>query len=487
MNNKLKNKKILLAYQEKWLINQDKVKVWQKSRRIGASYVEALNCVLKASLSKKENGMSCYYISYAKDMTQQFIKDAAFWAKVLNIACEDFGEIVIKDENKDITIYKIRFESGFEIWGLPSVPRSIRSKQGHIVIDEAAFCDDLKELLKAALAMLMWGGSVSILSTHNGEDNQFNLLIKDIENGRKNYYLQTTDIDEALKDGLYKKICEISKEEYSKSKEREWLKSIIKDYGEAYEEELYCIPSRNGEKYFNRALLETVANEKIKVFRFYEKDDFTFKSENERYSKILEYFNITKYLFENVKEEIVLGEDFARSGDLTVLWFERIINDNTSKTLCVIELKNIPFSNQEQFILLCLNELNKKFIGAAFDSRGNGQMIAENLSLIYRGLILQVMITRKWYSENMPKLKSAIEDKITNIPKDNFIIDDFLTAEIYQGIPLIKERTGSKNNKRHGDSLIAKTMAVYAMNELIDKRYQPITYEPISTKNAWRL
>lgn len=487
MNNKLKNKKILLAYQEKWLINQDKVKVWQKSRRIGASYVEALNCVLKASLSKKENGMSCYYISYAKDMTQQFIKDAAFWAKVLNIACEDFGEIVIKDENKDITIYKIRFESGFEIWGLPSVPRSIRSKQGHIVIDEAAFCDDLKELLKAALAMLMWGGSVSILSTHNGEDNQFNLHIKDIENGRKNYYLQTTDIDEALKDGLYKKICEISKEEYSKSKEREWLKSIIKDYGEAYEEELYCIPSRNGEKYFNRALLETAANEKIKVFRFYEKDDFTFKSENERYSKILEYFNITKYLFENVKEEIVLGEDFARSGDLTVLWFERIINDNTSKTLCVIELKNIPFSNQEQFILLCLNELNKKFIGAAFDSRGNGQMIAENLSLIYRGLILQVMITRKWYSENMPKLKSAIEDKITNIPKDNFIIDDFLTAEIYQGIPLIKERTGSKNNKRHGDSLIAKTMAVYAMNELIDKRYQPITYEPISTKNAWRL
>ncbi|AEM20704.1 portal protein, putative [Brachyspira intermedia PWS/A] len=220
MNNKVKNKKILLPYQEKWIINQDKVKVWEKSRRIGASYVEALNCVLKASLSKKENGMSCYYISYAKDMTQQFIKDAAFWAKLLNIACEDFGETVIKDENKDITIYKIRFESGFEIWGLPSVPRSIRSKQGHIVIDEAAFCDDLKELLKAALAMLMWGGSVSILSTHNGEDNQFNLLVKDIESGRKDYYLQTTDIDEALRDGLYKKYVKYLKKNTVKVKNK---------------------------------------------------------------------------------------------------------------------------------------------------------------------------------------------------------------------------------------------------------------------------
>ena len=43
-------------------------------------------------------------------------------------------ETVIKDEDKDITVYKIRFDSGFEIWGLPSVPRSLRSKQGHVVI-----------------------------------------------------------------------------------------------------------------------------------------------------------------------------------------------------------------------------------------------------------------------------------------------------------------------------------------------------------------
>ena len=287
-------KNILLPYQEKWLLNESSVKVWQKSRRIGASYVEALNCVLKAAKNKREGGENCYYISYAKDMTQQFIKDVSYWAKLMDIACEDLGESLIKDEDKDITIYKVRFDSGFEIWGLPSVPRSIRSKQGHIVIDEAAFCEDLKELLKAALAMLMWGGSVCVLSTHNGEDNQFNILIKEIESGKKDYYLQTTDIDEAIRDGLYKRICEIAKLSYSKSAEKEWLKNLIKDYGDAYEEELYCIPSRNGEKYFNRALLETAINEKIEIFRFYEKDDFVYKSESERYKKILEYFNQVK-------------------------------------------------------------------------------------------------------------------------------------------------------------------------------------------------
>ena len=486
---KLKKKlKILLPYQERWLLNEDKVKVWQKSRRIGASYVEALNCVLKSAKSKRDGGMNCYYISYAKDMTQQFIKDVSYWAKLMNIACEDLGENLIADEDKTITIYKVRFDSGFEIWGLPSVPRSIRSKQGHIVIDEAAFCDDLKELLKAALAMLMWGGSVSVLSTHNGEDNQFNILIKEIEQGKKNYYLQTTDIDEAIADGLYKRICEISGQNYNKTLEKEWLKNLIKDYGEAYEEELYCIPSRNGEKYFNRSLLETIINKKIEVFRFYEKDDFIYKPESERYKRILDWFNSVKHIFQNVDSDVVLGEDFGRSGDLTVLWFEKVDyrNNNSSKTLCVIELRNIPFSNQEQFILLCLSELNKKFLGGAFDSRGNGQMIAENLSIEYRGLILQVMLSRKWYSENMPKLKTAIEDKTTDIPNDTFIIDDFLTAEMYQGIPLIRERIGKTGAKRHGDSLIAKVMAIYAINELSGKAYQPMTYEAVKNINRWR-
>ena len=150
------SKNILLDYQSRWLKDTAKVKVWEKSRRIGASYVEALYAVLLAALSRTDGGMNCYYLSYAKEMTQQFVNDAAFWAKLLNIACSNMEETVIKDEDKDITVYKIRFDSGFEIWGLPSVPRSLRSKQGHVVIDEAAFCDDLSELLKAALALLLF-------------------------------------------------------------------------------------------------------------------------------------------------------------------------------------------------------------------------------------------------------------------------------------------------------------------------------------------
>ena len=51
-------KAVLLPYQKNWLSDTSVVKVWEKSRRIGASYVEALSCVMKAMLSKSDGGMN---------------------------------------------------------------------------------------------------------------------------------------------------------------------------------------------------------------------------------------------------------------------------------------------------------------------------------------------------------------------------------------------------------------------------------------------
>jgi len=148
----MESHEILLPYQKAWIDDTSGVKVWEKSRRIGASYVEALASVLEAAKSKAASGQSTYYLSYSKEMTQQFARDAAFWAKHVNAAASEIEEVAIKDEDKDITVYRIRFASGFEIWGLPSTARSLRSKQGRVIIDEAAYVDDLYELKKAALA-----------------------------------------------------------------------------------------------------------------------------------------------------------------------------------------------------------------------------------------------------------------------------------------------------------------------------------------------
>jgi phage FluMu gp28-like protein len=98
------NEDVLLPYQKTWIADESNVKVWEKSRRIGASYVEALASVLEAAKTKESGGQSSYYLSYSKEMTQQFARDCAFWAKHIHAAAEALEVVVLKDEDKDITI-----------------------------------------------------------------------------------------------------------------------------------------------------------------------------------------------------------------------------------------------------------------------------------------------------------------------------------------------------------------------------------------------
>jgi phage FluMu gp28-like protein len=88
-------------------------------------------------------------------------------------------------QTRQIKAFRINFASGFEIMALSSAPRSLRGKQGLLIIDEAAFVDSLAQLLKAAMAFLIWGGKVVVVSTHNGVDNPFNELLDEIRSEKK--------------------------------------------------------------------------------------------------------------------------------------------------------------------------------------------------------------------------------------------------------------------------------------------------------------
>ncbi|MDR2864605.1 MAG: hypothetical protein LBV68_03225 [Spirochaetaceae bacterium] len=133
-----------------------------------------------------------------------------------------------------------------------------------------------------------------------------------------------------------------------------------------------------------------------------------------------------------------------------------------------------------------MNEL-PNFCGASFDSRGNGQMIAELAAQEWPGYVNQVMISTKWYAENFPKLKERMEDNTTNIPDDFFIRDDFRVVGLKSGVPCVLERSGGVREKRHGDGAIAKLMANHAMLEDEEKSYHPYKYAPVKTENLYRI
>ena len=150
----------LLPYQQRWVADTSPLKVIEKSRRTGITWAEASDNVLTAASSAPAGGMNVYYIAYNQDMTVEYIQACAMWARAFNYAASEIEEGFWEedDDDKHIRTYTIKFpDSGFRIVALSSRPSNLRGRQGIIVIDEAAFHEQLDELLKAALAMLIWG------------------------------------------------------------------------------------------------------------------------------------------------------------------------------------------------------------------------------------------------------------------------------------------------------------------------------------------
>lgn len=228
-----------------------RVKLIEKSRRIGISWADAADAAL---LAASQNGSDTWYIGYNRDMAEQYIADCGAWAKHYELAASTTEEFLFEDSaDRSILAFRVRFASGHRITALSSRPANLRAKKGRIVIDEAAFHDDLPGLLKAALAILMWGGSVAIISTHNGVENHFNELIEEIKRGDRDYSHHKVTLKDALKDGLYERICLVTGQPYSLEAEFAWTAELYKDYGIDAAEELDCEPFQAGAgKVFNQ-------------------------------------------------------------------------------------------------------------------------------------------------------------------------------------------------------------------------------------------
>ena len=188
------------------------LKVIEKSRRIGMSWAEAYDAVMHAG----EGRGNVYYQSYALDMTRGFIGDCADWATTLQVAADAADETLIDLEDGDkIPAHRLRMASGREILAMTSTPRAFRSKgrPGDVaIVDEAAFVDDLEEVLKAALAFRLWGGRVHVLSTHNGEASPFNRLVTDLRDGRRPGSLHRVTFADAVAEGLGERVFAVKGE-----------------------------------------------------------------------------------------------------------------------------------------------------------------------------------------------------------------------------------------------------------------------------------
>lgn len=459
---------VLLPYQQAWIADKSPVKVCEKSRRVGLSWAEAADDALTAAADRGAGGDDCWYIGYNQEMAKEFIRDVGFWAKHYALAASEMEESVLKEEDKAILTFVIHFASGCRVTALSSRPANLRGKQGVVIIDEAAFHEDLPGLLKAAMALLMWGGKVRIISTHNGDANAFNELVLDCRARKMPYRLHRIEFREAVRQGLFRRICLATGKPWSSAAEAVWMAEMYASYGGNAAEELDVIPSSGSGAWLTRALVESCMVPGIPVLRLVLPDSFTLLAGPLREAEIRDWCAaqlLPRLSTLDPHLDHFLGEDFARSGDLTALWPLAQTRTLQWLTPFVVELRNVPFEQQKQVLFYVIDRL-PRFRAGALDARGNGQYLAEVAMQKYgASRISPVMLSVEWYREHMPRLKAAFEDRTLVAPRDADILADLRSVRMEKGVAKVPDNArvrGADGRDRHGDTAIALALAIFA-------------------------
>ena len=382
---------ILLRYQSEavTLSHANELFVVEKSRRTGVTYGFAADAVLIAAPANRPQNV--YYIAFNTDMTREFIDYVAMFAKSFEGLALDASEFLFDDgSEKGIKALRVDFPSGKSVIALSSKPRSLRGRQGVVIVDEAAFHDDLKGVIDAANALTMWGGRIVVISTHNGTTNYFNQLVTDIRAGRREGYVYRLTLTEALEDGLYQRICLRNGEQWTPEKQVEWERKLRARTPEAAPQEFDVIPAEGSGNYLRRALVEACTSDESLVLRLTCPKGFERQHPDPKLNAALRAEYVKDWLDTHVRPVLkrmnplrpsFFGQDFARNGDLSVVAAGQHDDHANLVVPFVIEMRNVPFREQKQVLdYLCDPVAGMpNFNNGKMDARGNGQNLAEDM------------------------------------------------------------------------------------------------------------
>ena len=417
----------LLPYQEEWVRDESGIAVMEKSRRIGISWAHALRAVRR--VVRKEDPANVYYQSYARDMTSGFISDCADWAEWYVKVGKAIGEEVFEEGGRKFYTYSIRAVSGKVIEAMTSAPRGCRSKGrpgDRAIIDEAAFVDDLAAVLKAVRAFRVWGGQVRIISTHNGESSEFAQLCNAIREGDQPGSIHRVTFRDALNQGLYKRICEVTGREWSEEAEAEWEAEVRAEYGEDAAEELDCVPASGAGHWLSWPLIHGAEHADA--------------GDPEKYQGGVTW----------------IGVDVARRRDLWVAWVLELVGD-VLWTREIVTLHNETFKTQDDV----LDELVWRYrpLRIKMDQTGMGEKPVEDAKRRYGDMRVEgVIMTGPARLDVATCFRELFEDTRIRIPRKHVKLNKDLRSVRSEeapggGVRIISPRTkeGKGEDKNHGE------------------------------------
>lgn len=313
---------IFLPFQGKWIKDDSRLKLMEKSRQIGLSWSTAYACDERTAA---QGARYDQWVSSRDDLQARlFIEDCKMFAGIMNLAAKDLGEIVLDDKGR-LSAYVIEFASGRRIHSMSSNPDAQAGKRGSRVLDEFALHPDPRKLWSIAYPGITWGGAMEVISTHRGSHNFFNQLVREVrENGNpKNISLHRVTLQDALDQGFLFKLqhmlpADDQRQAMDEAAYFDFIRSGCADE-ESFQQEYMCAPADDDTAFLEYDLIASAE------------------------------YPSTHDWQQRENGHLFVGIDIGRKHDLTVIWVLEKLGD-TYYTRHIEALRGMRKSDQEKII-----------------------------------------------------------------------------------------------------------------------------------------
>lgn len=423
-----------LPYQKKWILDNSRIKLMEKSRQIGISWATAYRLVRGRGALR--GGLDSWVSSRDELQARLFIADCKKFADILGIAA---SEMYAQKLANGVSGASLEFADGTRIWSLSSNPDAQAGKRGARVLDEFALHPDPEKLYAVSLPGITWGGSLEIISTHRGADNFFNKLVNEARFGGnpKNISLHRVTLQDALEQGLLGRIkaalpadCEIAG--MDDAQYFDFIKKSCADES-VFMQEYMCQPADEDSRFLPYELIERC---------FYRQPDGGWRK------------------IANASNPLYLGVDIGRTSDLTAFW----LVEDCGEILCtrdVQTLKNAPFDRQERALdaYLAMPGLAR----ACIDNTGVGRQFAERAVSRYGGARVEAVAFTQSSKELMAyPLKARFEQASLRVPDEMEIVADLHSVRRSYALNGGAKISAPRGADGHGDRFWALALANYA-------------------------
>ena len=397
--------KLMLPYQQRWVADTSRFKIWLKSRQIGGSLGTAFEAV--ASCVDKPN-TDWVVLSAGQRQSEEWMLKGNRVARIVSDAMDL--------PKPDCRTSEVRFPNGSRILALPANPDTVRGYSANLVLDEFAFHERparIYEAIYPAISNPLRGElKLRIISTPAGRNSKFFEIWNKSE--ELNFVRHKTTIHSAIEEGLPMDI--------------EALKTGLDD-PEAWEQEYEC----EFVDATNVLLPYTLIDECVS-------DEATQDCEEESGGAVR-----------------FVGIDIGRKHDLTVAWTLEKVGD-VMWTREVLVLRNTPYHLQEELLSDRINRATH----AAIDSTGIGNAISESLAKRFAFKLEECTFTQGLKAKIFPGLRRAFQERGLRVPRDRAIREDLHSVNELTTTGGNKQYRAVRRSDGHADRCTALALANYA-------------------------